>query len=194
MILLLLLVNQVRKSWETLRSKGPQGPLPIAHDLPSVCVARRISPRGYCPSLRPPFLERVVRTRSPRAPVPPPCALALGGHLPGSALHRSPLRRLHRRELRGWGEGAADPGAGDAAAAKKTGGASAANCPEPEGALQGLRAREVTFPGRGGGSCFPAQLWIQENRSGPQEGRFQLSRLPPSCLKGRLPTYRCAYW
>ena len=45
------------------------------------------------------------------------------------------------------------PGPGDAAAAKKPNGASAANHPEPKGALQGLRAREVTFPGLSDGSC-----------------------------------------
>lgn len=45
------------------------------------------------------------------------------------------------------------PGPGDAAAAKKPSGVSAANHPEPKGALQGLHAREVTFPGLSDGSC-----------------------------------------
>ncbi|ELK07770.1 hypothetical protein PAL_GLEAN10022145 [Pteropus alecto] len=74
------------------------------------------------------------------------------------------------RELRGSREGTAG-----AAAAKKPSGVSAANCPKPEGALQGLRAREVTFPG--GGSCSLHSL--DPEKSQVLEGEATSS---PDCL------------
>lgn len=155
--------------------------------------------------LQAPFPGRVVKTRSKGAPAPPPCAPAIGGPLTRlslallAAAAPPPAENLEGggggggNGGGGSGEGAADLGTGGAAAAKKPSGASAANCPKLEGALQGLCARGVTFPGLRQ-LLRARELRVQDNRSGPGERSFKLSRLPPCCLKGRLSTSHSAYW
>ena len=157
----------MRKGWETLISKRSQGPLPGAPDLPSVCAAERVSFRGYCPTLRPLFL---VSIRSTRTPSGHPCP---GEPLTRLSLASLLLRGLHHHELRGVGGGK-----GPQTAAKKPSGASAANHPEPKGALQGLRAREVTFPGLSDGSCSVHSSGCRKTSQVP--GRDASSS--PSCL------------
>lgn len=105
------------------------------------------------------------------------------GHLPGSASHCSPLRRLHRQDLGEPGR-VRRPGGRGAAEAKTPSGAWANNCPKPGGALQGLRTRGVTFQGRW--RPRRAQLRVQKNRRSWGE-ELPALRLPLGCLKGRLP-------
>ena len=75
-----------------------------------------------------------------------------GPRAPGGPLTRLSLASLAAAAppppgIEGLGGRGCRPGAGDEAAAKRPTLASAANCPMPEGALQGLRTREVTFLG-----------------------------------------------
>lgn len=190
----LLLVHKVAAQRLADRSNRSLGPLPRAHDLLSVSVWQGASLPGVSIPAQGPFPWEGRENQEPRRPSDPSVRPShRGGHLPGSALHCSPLRRLRRRGSGRKGEGAADLGTGDAAAARKPSRASAANCPEPEGAPpQGLRARGVTFPGLW--QLLRAQLRVPDNHSGPGERSFKLSRLLPCCLKGRLSTSHSAYW
>lgn len=120
---------------------------------PYLCVKTHLSLRLVF-QFKVPFPWKSCEIKEQILPrTPPSMSPPRGGHLPCSVLHCSLLEKPPLGEGTWGGEGKRDsrPRGWGRASAKKPSGALAIHYPRPGGALHGLQARGVTFPG--GGSC-----------------------------------------